>query len=140
MRCIRQICGLLFLVVLTGCASHASKAIAKLDDKSEAFGTGPCQNARHNAWIHGELKTAKLWAMPTLLIAAGPGAAVPLFLANVGLNTADHMKASDITASCGGVAPTQEAMVGDIALDAALGLTVGAVVPAGSAISNIGGR
>jgi len=136
----KQICALMLLLGLTGCASHASKAIAKLDDKSEAFGTGRCQNARNNAWIHGDLKTAKVWAMPTLLIAVGPVAAVPLFLTNVGLNTADHMKASEITESCGGVAPTQDAMVGDIALDAALGLTLGTVLPVGPVISNIGTR
>ncbi len=140
MNCFRQMGGLLLLVFLTGCASHSSKAIAKLDDKSEAFGTGVCQNARHNAWVHDDLKKAKLWAMPSVLLAAGPAAAVPLFLANVGLNTADHMKASHITASCGGDAPTQEAMVGNIAMDAAVDLTVGAVVPAGSVIGKIGTR
>lgn len=131
---------LLLLVGLSACASHSSQAIGKLDDKSREFGTGACQNARHNAWIHDELKTHKLWAAPSLLLLAGPVVAVPLFVANVSLNTADQMKASDITTQCGGTPPSQEAMAGNIALDAALDLTVGAVVPLGSTVSKIGTR
>jgi hypothetical protein len=129
--------GLLLLVFLTGCASHASKAIAKLDDKSEVFGSGACQNARNHAWVHDELKAHKLWAAPSLLLLAGPVAAVPLFLTNVGMNTADHVKASEITARCGGTPPSQEAMAGSIVVDAALDLTVGAVVPVGSTIAKM---
>lgn len=140
MNCFRQIFLVALLLGLSACASHSSKAIAKLDDKSEEFGTGACQNARHNAWIHDELKTHRLWAAPSLLLMMGPAAAVPLFAANVGLNTADHMKASDITTQCGGTAPTQEAMAGNIALDAALDLTLGAVVPVGSTVAKLGAR
>ncbi|NDC60789.1 MAG: hypothetical protein EBZ60_02035 [Betaproteobacteria bacterium] len=128
------------LLSLVGCASHSSRAIAKLDDKSETFGSGRCQNARNNAWVHEDLKTAKMWAMPSVLLVVGPAATAPLFLANVGLNTADHMKASEIKASCGGEATTQQAMASDIALDAVVDMTVGAVVPAGAAISKIGSR
>jgi hypothetical protein len=137
MNCFRQMGGLLLLVFLTGCASHASKAIAKLDDKSEVFGSGACQNARNHAWVHDELKAHKLWAAPSLLLLAGPVAAVPLFLTNVGMNTADHVKASEITARCGGTPPSQEAMAGSIVVDAALDLTVGAVVPVGSTIAKM---
>jgi hypothetical protein len=140
MNCFRQIVLVSLLVGLSACASHSSKAIAKLDDKSEDFGTGACQNARQNAWIHDELKTHKLWAAPSLLLMMGPAAAVPLFAANVGLNTADHMKAREITTQCGGTPPSQEAMAGNIAMDAALDLTVGAVVPVGSTVAKFANR
>ena len=138
MNCFRQIALVTLLVGLSACASHSSKAIAKLDDKSEEFGTGACQNARHNAWVHDKLKTHKLWAAPSLLLLGGPAAAVPLFVANVGLNTADHIKASEISTQCGGSAPTQEAMAGQIAMDAAIDLTVGALVPVGSTVAKVG--
>ena len=140
MNCFRQIALVSLLLGLSACASHSSKAIAKLDDKSEDFGTAACQNARHNAWIHDELKTHKLWAAPSLLLVMGPAAAVPLFAANVGLNTADHMKASEITTQCGGTPSTQEAMAGNIALDAALDLTLGSVVPVGSTVAKLANR
>jgi len=70
----------------------------------------------------------------------GPAAAVPLFAANVGLNTADHMKAREITTQCGGTPPSQEAMAGNIAMDAALDLTVGALVPVGSTVAKFANR
>ncbi|MEY4675970.1 MAG: hypothetical protein RLZZ470_477 [Pseudomonadota bacterium] len=140
MSCLKSLALALLLINLGACASHSSKAIGQLDDKSEAFGTGACQNARHNAWIHDEVKTHKLWAAPSVLLFAGPVAVVPLFLTNVGLNTADRLHASDITARCGGTPPTQSAMTESIALDAALDLTVGAVVPVGSTLANVGGR
>ena len=135
MNCFRQIAVLVLTALLVGCASQSSKAIAKLDDKSPDFGTGPCQNARHNAWVHDELKTHKLWAAPALVLLSGPAAVAPLFLANVGINTADHMKAADITTQCGGTAPTQEAMIGSIAVDTAVGLAIGAAIPVGSSVA-----
>ena len=140
MNCYRQIALMSLLVGLSACASHSSKAIAKLDDKSEDFGTGACQNARQNAWIHDELKTHKLWAAPSLLLMMGPAAAFPLFAANVGLNTADHLKAREITTQCGGTPMTQEEMASNIALDAALDLTVGTVVPVGSSVAKLTNR
>ena len=135
MNVFRQIALLCLLTLLTGCASRSTQAIAKLDDKSSDFSTGACQNARQNAWVHDELKTHKLWAGPALVMLTGPVAVAPLFFANMGMNTADHMKAADITTQCGGTAPTQDAIMGGIALDTALGIAIGAVVPAASIVA-----
>ncbi len=140
MNCFRQVVLLTLAACLTGCASQSSKAIAKLDDKSPDFGTGACQNARHNAWVHDELKTHKLWAAPALMLLTGPAAVAPLFFANVGINTADHMKAAEITTQCGGTPPTQEAMVENIAVDAAVGLALGAAIPVGSSVASASPR
>ena len=128
----KQICWLKRLVLLgvltllVGCASHSMQAIAKLDDKSPDFATGACQNARHNAWMYDEVKTHKLWAAPALIMLTGPVAVAPLFFANIGINTADHLKAADITTQCGGTAPSSQDIAGRIALDTALGLAIGA--------------
>jgi hypothetical protein len=132
MNCYRQIFLWFILFNLMGCASQSSKAIAKLDDKSPDFSTGACQNARHNAWVHDQIKTHKFWASPAIVLLSGPVAAAPLFLANIGINTADHMKAAEITTQCGGSAPTQDAVMGGIALDTALGIAIGAAVPGAS--------
>jgi hypothetical protein len=136
MNCFRQIAVFTLITLLIGCASQSSKAIAKLDDKSPDFGTGACQNARHNAWVHDELKTHKMWAAPALVLLTGPVAVAPVLIASVGINTADHMKAADITTQCGGTPPTQEAMIGSIAVDTAVGLAIGAAVPMGSAVAS----
>jgi hypothetical protein len=42
------------------------------------------------------------------------------------------LKAADITTQCGGTAPTQDAVMGGIALDTALGIAIGAAVPGAS--------
>ena len=140
MNCFRQIALLILLACLIGCASQSSKAIAKLDDKSPDFGTGACQNARHNAWVHDEIKTHKLWATPALVLLTGPVSVAPLFLANIVINTAEHMKAAEISTQCGGTPPTQEAMMGSIAIDAAVGMAIGAAVPVGSSFASAPSR
>jgi hypothetical protein len=132
MNACRHIVLMCLLSLLGACASRSSQAIGQLDDKSPDFSTGACQNARHNAWVHDELKTHKLWAAPALVLLTGPVAVAPLFFANIGINTADHLKAADITTQCGGTAPTQDAVMGGIALDTALGIAIGTAVPGAS--------
>ena len=132
MNACRTIALLTLLTLLTGCASRSSQAIAKLDDKSPDFSSGPCQNARHNAWVHDELRTHKIWAGPALVLLTGPVAVAPMLLANIGMNTADHMKAADITTQCGGHAPTPDTIMGGIALDTAVGIAISAALPAAS--------
>jgi len=130
MNACKQMLLLCLLTLLGACASRSSQAIGQLDDRSADFSTGACQNARHNAWLHDELKTHKLWVTPALVLFTGPVAVAPLFFANVGMNTADHLKAAEITTRCGGTPPTQDAIMGGIAMDTALGIAIGAAVPA----------
>jgi hypothetical protein len=82
--------------------------------------------------MYDEVKTHKLWAAPALIMLTGPVAVAPLFFANIGINTADHLKAADNTTQCGGTAPSSEYISGRIALDTALGLAIGA---GGSAVA-----
>lgn len=119
--------------VLTACASQSAKTIGSLDNESPEYVTAACQNARHNAWIHEETQNAKLWAGPSAVLLLGPVAIVPVFLTNVGVNTADHLQANDIAANCGGKAKPQQEVNHNIALDATLSLAVGSVVPMASA-------
>jgi hypothetical protein len=115
-------------LVLQGCASHSSTAIANLDYQSNDFNTAGCQHARQNAWLHDELKSLRLLAGPSLLLIAGPVMAVPVIFANVGLNTVDHLKANDIKSSCGGKTLTGEQITQSIALDAGLTVLTGTVL------------
>ena len=121
------------LVSLVGlcaaCASHSSKMIGKLQDKNPQFATSQCQNARQNAGVHDDVQNAKLWVGPSVLLLAGPLAIVPVFLSGVGLNTMDQMQANDIAKNCGGTAISQEAVAQSVAVDSALSLGLGVVVP-----------
>ena len=116
--------------LMAGCASHSSKVISNLDSSSKVFQSGPCENARQNAWMHDEAQKNKLWVGPSVILLAGPIAVLPVFVSNVGLNTADRLQANDIATRCGGSPQTRQQMTTDIALDASLSLAVGAVVPA----------
>jgi hypothetical protein len=119
--------------VLWGCASQSAQTIGKLDNESPEYASAACQNARHNAWIHEEAQNAKLWAGPSAVLLLGPAAIVPVFFTGVGVNTADHLKANDIAANCGGKPKSQQEVNSNIALDATLSLAVGSVMPVSTA-------
>lgn len=119
--------------MLLGCASQSAKTIGSLDMESAEYDSAACQNARNNAWVHEETQNAKLWAGPSAMLLLGPAALVPVFFTNVGVNTADHLKANDIAANCGGKVKPQHEVNSTIALDATLSLAVGTVVPVATA-------
>lgn len=115
--------------VLGACASQSGKTIGSLDNNSAEYASAACQNARHNAWIHEETQNAKLWAGPSAVLLLGPAAIFPVFLTNVGVNTADHLQANNIAANCGGKVHPQDEVNKSIALDATLSLAVGSFAP-----------
>lgn len=114
---------------LSGCASQSSKAIAKLDTDSTAFTSEQCENARQNAWFHDEAQKNKLWAGPSAILLAGPVAVIPVLAANIGLSSADHIQANDITRQCGGQPLSQTELNQNIAIDAAVSVAVGGIAP-----------
>jgi hypothetical protein len=117
-------------ILLTGCASHSTQAIGKLDNSQPIFHSTACKNARNNAWVYQEAKDAKLWAGPSAFLIAGPIAFIPVLFANASVNAADHLKAADIASNCGGNPPNPEAVAGDIALDATIDIATGSLIPA----------
>ena len=123
-------------ILLTGCASHSTQAIGKLDNAQPIFHSNACKNARNNAWIYQEAKDAKLWAGPSALLIAGPIALIPVLFANASVNAADHLKAADIASNCGGNPLNPEAVAGDIALEAIIDITTGSLIPATSPLKS----
>ena len=128
---------LTLVCMLAGCASHSSKMIGKLQDKNPQFATAACQKARQNAGVHDDVQSAKMWVGPSVLLLAGPLAIVPVFLSGVGLNTVDQMQANDIAKNCGGTSLPQDAVAKSVAVDSALSLGLGAVVPMPSLQANV---
>ena len=128
MTLIRSILLAMCVLALPGCMSYSSKAVAELDHESEAFTSAECQNSRQNAGIHDSLKNIKLVASSSLMLIAGPVMAIPVLFANVGLNTADHLKANEIKSNCGGQALSTEKLTQSIAVDTGLGLLTGSAL------------
>jgi len=117
-------------ILLTGCASHSTQAIGKLDNTQPVFHSNACKNARSNAWVYQEAKDAKLWAGPSALLIAGPIAFIPMLVANASVNAADHLKAADIASNCGGNPRNPESVAVDIALEATIDIATGSLIPA----------
>ena len=141
MNFIRPLLLAMCVLALPGCMSYSSKAVAELDHESDAFTSAECQNSRQNAGIHDNLKNIKLVASSSLMLIAGPVMAIPVLFANVGLNTADHIKANEIKTKCGGQALSIEKLTQSIAVDTGLGLLTGsalsgASVPIGTTLSS----
>ena len=128
MTFIRPLMLAMCVLALPGCMSYSSKAVAELDHESDAFTSAECQNSRKNAGHHDNLKNIKLVAGSSLMLIAGPVMAIPVLLANVGLNTADHLKANEIKSNCGGQAMPIEKVTQSIAVDTGLGLLIGSVL------------
>jgi len=118
-----------FVILMTGCASHSTKAIGKLDNTQPIFHSNACKNARSNAWVYQEAKDAKLWAGPSALLIVGPIAFIPVLFANAGVNAADRLKAADIASNCGGNPPNPETVAGYIALDVTIDIATGSLIP-----------
>jgi hypothetical protein len=128
MTLIRSLLLAMCVLVLPGCMSYSTKAAAELDHESDAFTSAECQNSRQNAGIHDSLKNIKLVASSSLMLIAGPVMAIPVLFANVGLNTADHLKANEIKSNCGGQALSTEKLTQSIAVDTGLGLLTGSAL------------
>ena len=132
MTFIRSLLLVMCVLALPGCMSYSTKAVAELDHESGAFASAECENSRQNAGIHDSLKNIKLVASSSLMLIAGPVMAIPVLFANVGLNTADHLKANEIKTKCGGQALSSEKLTQSIAVDTGLGLLTGTALSGAS--------
>jgi hypothetical protein len=132
MTFIRALVLAMSILALPGCMSYSSKAVAELDHESEAFTSAECLNSRQNAGHHDNLKNIKVVASSSLMLIAGPVMAIPVLFANVGLNTADHLKANEIKSNCGGQALSLEKVTQSIAVDTGLGLVIGTALSGAS--------
>jgi hypothetical protein len=125
-----QLCLMSFLL-LSGCASHSAKAIAKLDSEDLLFHTRDCREARANSEDFNFFKRVKMVVSPLVVVATGGLFAGPVLIANAGLETADHVNASNISVACGGVPKGVSEIAAEVALDAAVGVALGGVNAAG---------
>ena len=109
-------------LLLSGCASQTSLTTSALDPDHPAFRSPECREARRNAWIHQDLKVARLVASPAVVWWGGPITAIPVLATNVGLSYADKQDASDIAARCGGQPSGQLEIAAGTAAETALGV------------------
>ena len=108
--------------LLTGCASQTAITANALDQEHPEYRSASCRQARAEAWVHQDIKYARLVGSPVVLWVGGPITAVPLLVANVGLGLADKRDASALSAVCGGQASGDLAIAASTATEAVLGV------------------
>jgi len=109
-------------VLLSGCASQSAMTASSLDQEHPAYRSAECRDARSNAWIHQDLKVARLVASPAVVWWGGPITAIPVLLTNAGLSYADKQDASELAARCGGEPSGQLEIAAGTAAETALGV------------------
>jgi hypothetical protein len=109
-------------LALGGCASQSAVTASSLDRDHPAYRSPECRDARSQAWIHQDLKVARLVASPAVVWWGGPITAIPVLLTNAGLSYADKQDASDIAARCGGQPSGQLEIAAGTAAETALGV------------------
>lgn len=121
----------LISVFLVACASQSSKTIAGLDKSKPAFRSESCAKAVETADRQEDIKLTRTVASPLLVLLSGGVLAVPVVAANVGLDVADNINASDISVACGGEAKSTKEIAVNVGRGAAMGLTTGGLNSSG---------
>jgi hypothetical protein len=109
-------------LLLGGCASQSAVTASSLDQEHPAYRSAECRHARSNAWIHQDLKVARLIASPAVVWWGGPITAIPVLLTNVGLSYADKQDAADMASRCGGEPSGQLEIAAGTVAETALGV------------------
>jgi hypothetical protein len=122
---------LLFLFIsflsLVGCVSHSTKSVSNLDQSKKEYLSEECKAVIKDADLHDDLKVSRLVLSPTIIFLSAGVLAIPVIAANAGFDTFDHLSASDISSSCGGVPREHADIAIDVAKDAAVGFATGGI-------------
>jgi uncharacterized protein YceK len=120
-QALRCLCLVLAALALSGCASQSRKTLANLDMSHPRYASRECQMAMGQARLHDDIKQTRIIASPAVVLLSGGSLFLPMMAINAGLDTADHLEASDMSVSCGG----PETANGDIAKEVLLGVGFG---------------
>jgi len=112
-------------IFLVACASQSSKTVASLDKSKSAFSSESCARAVETADRQEDIKLTRTVASPLLVVLSGGLLAIPVVAANVGLDVADNVNASDIAVACGGEAKSTKEIAVNVGRGAAMGLATG---------------
>ncbi len=107
--------------VLSGCTSQSRKTSSNLDMNHPRYASRECQMALGRAQLHDTIKQSRVIASPVAVLLSGGAWLLPMLAVNAGLDTVDHLEASDISVYCGG----PETSNGEIAKEVLMGVSFG---------------
>ena len=110
------------LLSLTGCASQSRKTAANLDMSHDQYNSRECQMAIGRARVHDEIKYSRIIASPVVLLLGGGPLLLPVLAVNAGLDTADHLEASDISVYCGGTETPNTSIAREVLMGVGFGI------------------
>lgn len=119
----RTVCALwLACLALTACSSQSRKTSANLDMSNPRYASRECQMALGQVQLHDDIKQSRIMASPVLLLLGGSSLFLPVMALNAGLDTADHLEASDISVYCGGAETSNAEIAKEVLLGVGFGL------------------
>jgi hypothetical protein len=128
MKLSRNLIRLSLLVLLSaafyGCASESELTAIRLDTDHPLYKTEACQQSIKDGERHKELRSARVLLSPVLVVMSG-GLLLPLVAANVGMDTVDHVDASNMATRCGGKGKTGSEITESVVKGATLGIVTG---------------
>lgn len=108
------------------CASESELVAIRLDTNHPLYLSDACQQSLAKVESHKTAKQVSTLATP-LLVVLSAGLLIPVVAANAGLDTADHVDASNLASRCGGKGKSNVEIAGKVVQGAALGMV--SVIP-----------
>ncbi len=116
---------LLCLVLALGaCSSQSRRTASNLDMSHPRYASRECQMALGNAQLQDSIKQARVLASPLALLLSGGTLFLPVLAVNAGLDTVDHLEASDISVYCGGPETPNREIAKEVLKGVGLGIGV----------------
>ena len=108
-------------LTLAGCSSQTRQVASNLDMHKPEYQSRECQMALGQVARQDNIRYTRALASPVALLVGGAPWLLPLLAVNAGLDTVDHLEASDLSVYCGGA----EKPNGQIAREVMMGVGFG---------------
>ncbi len=113
------------LLALSACTSQSRKTSVNLDPAHPRYASRECQMAMSRAQWQDRIKQSRVLASPVAVLLSGGAWLLPVLALNAGLDTVDHLEASDISVGCGGPETPNANIAKDVLMGVGFGLGVG---------------
>ena len=116
------LCGAL---ALAGCSSQTRQVASNLDMHKPEYQSRECQMALGQVARQDHIRYTRTLASPVALLIGGAPWLLPLLAVNAGLDTVDHLEASDLSVYCGGPEKPNGQIAREVMLGVGFGLGLG---------------
>ena len=110
---------------LTGCSSQTRQVASNLDMRKPEYHSRECQMALGQVARQDNIRYTRTLASPVALLVGGAPWLLPLLAVNAGLDTVDHLEASDLSVYCGGPEKPSGQIAREVMLGVGFGLGLG---------------